>query len=267
MTKAEIAKQKTKERKALAYQANKEKLALEYQAKKDVIAEKNAQKKEEISLKNAKAYEEQKKKIEAMSWKETDEFLEKRSEKAREYYEKNKDMLKEKQEEREIAKAIKQEPRRQKYREEAIRLHKLDPLLHPYNPETDLVEPKKKRIVKPINTEENKIICAVQIIENTTIIQEPKSKPKISIKLKSKPRPLPDMSMETAPGPVILKYKLGEYYDEDDAFIYFEEMSEEYLFGETIDDAHEIKKTEYKKHMLNYNKYVLNEIEREMYRT
>lgn len=261
MTKSEIAKQKTKERKALVYQANKEKLALEYQAKKDEIAKQNAERKEEISLKNAKAYEEQKKKIEAMSWKETDEFLEKRSEKAREYYEKNKDMLKEKQKEREIAKAIKQEPRRQKYREESIRLHKLDPLLHPYNPETDLVEPKKKRVIKPLNTEENKIICAVQSIENTTIIQEPKSKPKISIKLKSKPRQLPTISNETIKSPTILKYKLGEYYDESDEFIYFEEISEEDIFGMTLD---EIKKTEYKKHMLNYNKYILNEIEREM---
>lgn len=277
MTPAELAKLKTKERKAKAYQAIKEQKAKEYelikeqkakeyQLNKDEIAKRNAERKEEISLKNAKAYEMQKKKIEAMSWKETDEFFEARSDKAREYYEKNKDTLKEKQEQREIAKAIKREPNRLHYRRDQIRLHKLDPVLYPYNPETDLVEPKKKRVHKPKNNEENKIICAVQHIDSMTPVPTPakKSKVKVNVKVKMTPRPAPAISNETSNAPAILKYKLGEFYDETDEFIYFEEMSEEELFGCSLGPAHEIKKAEYKKHMLNYNKYMLIEIEREM---
>jgi hypothetical protein len=41
-------------------------------------------------------------------------------------------------------------------------------------------------------------------------------------------------------------------------------MSEEDIFTMKLG---EIKKIEYKKHMLNYNKYIVNEIEREMYST
>lgn len=282
MTKAEIAKAKKAERNAKAYEANKQK-----------IAEQNAQKKDEISLKNKEAYEKNKEviadkyqknkevikkareeKIEGMSWKEVDEFKEKKCEYAREYYEKNKDMIIEKKEQREIAKALEQEPRKQKYRAESIRLYKLDPLLHPHNPETDLSEPTKTRVHKPKNNEENKIISVIQLIERETYEPTPikKSHVKVNVKIKPTPplkppqQPIPvlPIATETASGPVILKYKLGEYYDEDDEFIYFEEISEEDVFSMKLD---EIKKIEYKKHMLNYNKYIVNEIEREMYST
>jgi len=265
MTKTEIAKAKKAERNARAYEANKQK-----------IAEQNAQKKDDISLKNKESYEKNKeliadkyqknkeaikkareKKIKTMSHKQTDEFKEKNCEYAREYYEKNKDMIKEKKEEREIAKAIEQEPRRLAYRKESIRLHKLDPLLHPYNPETDLSEPKKKRMHTQKNIDDNKIISVIQPIERE--IYEPipikklnytKAPPKAPPIPPQQPIPVLRIATETSSS-----MRIFSYYDEDlDEDVSFEEMPEEELYGEPRDEDHKKRQREYKLKKAKYNR-------------
>lgn len=280
MTKAEIAKMKKAERNAKAYQANKEKLALEYEANKQKISEQNAQKKDEISFKNKEAYEKNKeviadkyqknkkvikkareKKIEAMSHKETDEFKEKNCEYAHEYYEKNKDMIKEKQEEREIAKALEHRGNQLHYRRDQIRKHKEDPLLYPHNPETYIAPPKKTRVHKPKNNEENKIICAVQEIVKETPEPIPAKKSNVKVNIKIKPKPAPTPPQELAPVlPIATEtssfLRILTYYDDDlEEDISFEEMSEEERFCIPRDEEHAQKQREYKFKFLKYRQY------------
>ena len=280
MTKAEIAKMKKAERNAKAYQANKEKLALEYEANKQKIAEQNAQKKDEISFKNKESYEKNKeviadkyqnnkkqikkvreKKIEAMSHKETDEFKEKNCEYAREYYEKNKDMIKEKQEEREIAKALANRGNQLHHRREAIKNNKKDPLLYPHNPETYIAPPKKTRVHKPKNNEENVIICKVQEIEKVIPEPTPTKKSNVKVNVKIKPKPAPKPSQEPAPVlPIATETssspRILTYYDDDlDEDISFEEMTDEERFCIPRDEEHAQRQREYKFKFLKYRQY------------